>query len=66
MKFTKYLFIFRLFSGVASAQELQGKFHDWNVFKVVPNVLFGTHKTINLFHVRFFLYLANHTRIYLL
>lgn len=33
MKFTKYLFAFLLFSNVASAQELQGKFQDWNVFK---------------------------------
>ena len=33
MKFTKYLLAFLLFSNVASAQELQGKFQDWNVFK---------------------------------
>ncbi len=33
MKFTKYLLAFLLFSNVALAQELQGKFQDWNVFK---------------------------------
>ncbi len=33
MKFTKYLLAFLLFSSVASAQELRGKFQDWNVFK---------------------------------
>ena len=33
MKFTKYLFVLLFLSGPASAQELQAKFQDWNVFK---------------------------------
>lgn len=34
MKFTKHLALFAIFfSATASAQELQGKFQDWNVFK---------------------------------